>query len=245
MLHAKMMSRAGSNWDRDADLTAIEATYERYQLEERDRLWDMSNPGFRRTVVESRLEILRLLSEETRQVGPRVLDVGCGTGDLAGEALDAGLECDWIGIDLRQAAILEARRRYPSARFIKASADAIPLPDRSVDVALAIVLFSSLPSLDLETAVARELRRVIRPGGSLIWFDLRYSNPRNRAVHAMSEDRVRRVFAGWDVAVTSTSLLPPIARRLGRLTSLIYPILRAIAPLRSHLIGRIRRASGA
>jgi len=37
-----------------------------------------------------------------------------------------------------------------------------------------------------------------------------------------------------------TTLIPPIARRLGPTTPVLYPILESIPFLRSHLIGRLR-----
>ena len=47
-------------------------------------------------------------------------------------------------------------------------------------------------------------------------------------------------FPDWALDVRSTTLAPPIARRLGALTPVVYPMLVALPPLRSHLIGRLR-----
>jgi hypothetical protein len=38
----------------------------------------------------------------------------------------------------------------------------------------------------------------------------------------------------------SITVVPPIARRLGPLTPVAYPILHAVPPLRSHFVGRLR-----
>ncbi len=61
----------------------------------------------------------------------------------------------------------------------------VPLDDASVDVVVARVLFSSLPSARLEAAVAAEIGRLLRPGGWLVWLDIRYSNPANPSVHGV------------------------------------------------------------
>ena len=45
---------------------------------------------------------------------------------------------------------------------------------------------------------------------------------------------------GWEIELRSSTVIPPIARRLGRTTPVMYPVLHAIPPLRSHLIGRLR-----
>ncbi|MCA1570295.1 MAG: hypothetical protein LC798_08260 [Chloroflexi bacterium] len=57
-------------------------------------------------------------------------------------------------------------------------------------------LFSSLPSRDLEVAAANEVARVLAPGGWLIWYDLRYDNPTNPAVHGIGRSGLRRLFPG-------------------------------------------------
>ena len=130
--------------------------------------------------------------------------------------------------------------RVPDARFVVGSADAMPFRDRAFHVVCAITLFSSLPSPSLEAAVATEISRVIRPGGWLVWHDLRYDNPGNPAVHGVTTGRLRELFPGWELELHSFTLVPPIARRLGPLTRVAYPLLHAVPPLRSHLIGRLR-----
>jgi hypothetical protein len=99
---------------------------------------------------------------------------------------------------------------------------------------------SSLPNDEMERDAAREIARVTRPGGWLVWFDLRYDNPWNAAVHGIDAKRLATLFPGWPQELRSSTVLPPLARRLGRSTPVLYPILELIPPLRSHLIGRLR-----
>jgi ubiquinone/menaquinone biosynthesis C-methylase UbiE len=127
------------------------------------------------------------------------------------------------------------------ATFRVGSADRLEDDDGSFDILTAITLFSSLPGADLEVAVAREAGRVLRPGGHLVWYDIRYRNPWNKAVHGVSKARLATLFPGWQVQLRSTTVLPPVARRLGRATPVLYPALQAIPPFRSHLVGRLTR----
>jgi SAM-dependent methyltransferase len=92
----------------------------------------------------------------------------------------------------------------------------------------------------MEAAAAREIGRVLRPGGWLIWFDLRYDNPSNPAVHGIDRRRLGRLFPRWAEEIRSCTVLPPLARRLGPTTPVLYPLLEAVPLLRSHLIGRLR-----
>ena len=223
-----------------SDEDRIRATYERYASTGRARLWDRSNRGYARLSAERDRALLELLRSSLPSSGGYVLDVGCGTGDIGAFARSAGVEAAWTGIDLLPDRIDAARAAMPDGEFIVGTAADMPFADDTFDAALAQTLFSSLPSPELEMAVANEIERVLRPGGWLIWYDLRYSNPTNPAVHGVSVSRLRKLFAGWKLEVRPISVAPPVARRLGRLTSIVYPLLDAVPVLRSHLVGRLR-----
>jgi SAM-dependent methyltransferase/GT2 family glycosyltransferase len=234
---------AAGDGGRDAELQRIRNTYQRYDSEDRARLWDPRNRGYARMIADRELRLVGLLREGLPPTGGAVLDLGCGTGELAESARAGGIGVTWTGVDLREEMVRQAAAAYPWATFVEASADALPFADGSFDVVIASTLFSSLPSPALEHAAAAEVTRILRPGGWMVWYDLRYDNPRNPAVHGLSEERLRRLFPGWDAELTPMTLLPPLARRLGPATSLLYPLLDALPPLRSHLVGRLRRPS--
>lgn len=231
--------------DRNRDLAAIRATYDRYRRENRGRLWDPSNRGFARMMLDRDLALIELIRRSLPYSGGRVLDLGSGDGRLALVARDAQLAIEtWVGVDLDPAAVVSASASVPSAMFLAASADALPFEASSFDVIVASTLFSSLPSDSLERAVAAEVARVLVPGGRLVWYDLRYNNPMNRDVHAISRERLMRTFPGWKVDVRAMTLLPPMARRLGLFTSWLYRPLELLPTLRSHYVGLLRKPSG-
>lgn len=226
-------------WDRRGDLERVRSTYAAYDRVGRKRLWDTRNRGYARLLSELRERLVRELARSLPKGGGRVLDLGCGTGDLAAEAARRGLRPDWVGVDLRPAAVEIARARYPHATFHVASADEVPEPDASFDVIVAQLLFSSLPSPQLERAVVVEMERLLRPAGWLVWSDLRYGNPANPDVHGIGERRLAELFAGWHAKVRPVGLIPPLARYLGPATPLLYPLFSSLRPLRAHLIGRL------
>ena len=63
-----------------------------------------------------REEVFRYLACHAGVSGARVLDVGCGSGHYCGRFADEGFSA--IGIDMDEAMIAEARRRYSHARFL-------------------------------------------------------------------------------------------------------------------------------
>src|SRR6266545_2165943 len=103
------------------------------------------------------------------EVGPgqrRVLDLGSGTG-IWSEAIASRFDVEVVGVEpaagmLGQAA---ATRSDPRVRFMGGTADALPLPDRSITSAWLSTVVHQFPDL---AAAAAELRRVLVSGSPLM-----------------------------------------------------------------------------
>lgn len=93
--------------------------------------------------------------------GPRVLDLGAGTGKLAATLVAAGAEVTAVEPD--PAMLAELGRTLPEVRARPGRAEAIPLPDASVDAVLA---GNALHWFDM-TVAGPEIARVLVPGGVL------------------------------------------------------------------------------
>jgi SAM-dependent methyltransferase len=93
--------------------------------------------------------------------GPRVLDLGAGTGKLTAMLVALGAEV--IAVEPDPAMLTELRRALPAVRALPGSAEAIPLPDTSVDAVLA---GQALHWFDM-AAAGPEIARVLSPGGIL------------------------------------------------------------------------------
>ena len=149
----------------------------------------------------------------------RVLDIGCGAGygtaELAQRALSA------TGVDISSDAIVYAAEHYPipNARFLAASATAIPFPSASFDL---ITAFEVIEHLDNWHELLMEARRVLHPNGmflvstpnKLYYAESRgegraesVSQPRIR-VHGISGRAGRSISEGNDSAAE-----PPANRR--------------------------------
>lgn len=169
-----------------------------------------------------------------------LLDVGCGTGSVVARLLRKGLVGSGTGVDLLAERIEIARASHPGIAFEVADATQLPFDDASFDAVLAMTVFSSVP-LAARHLLAAEIARVVRPGGVFVWYDMRRPNPRNPDVHPFTAADVRRLLVGWDVASRPATLLPPVARRLGRLTPVAYRLLARVPMLLSHEVGTARR----
>ena len=93
--------------------------------------------------------------------GPRVVDLGAGTGKLTSTLVAMGAEV--IAVEPDPAMLTELRRALPTIRAFPGSAEAIPLPDASVDAVLA---GNALHWFDMAIA-GPEIARVLAPDGVL------------------------------------------------------------------------------
>jgi SAM-dependent methyltransferase len=204
------------------------------------REWAPDHPG-NRAMVDERTRVLASLLERSGHwplARRRVLDLGCGDGEvLAGLVRWGALPARLTGVDVRADAVVRARARWPELRFAVADGTLLPHRDASFDLVLCFTLFTSILDEDVARRVAGEVRRVLRPGGALLWYDFRVGNPWNPHVRGMTRRHLRELFPGWSGTLRLVTLLPPLARRLNSLTPLLYPVLAALPPLRTHWAG--------
>ena len=111
----------------------------------------------------ARRELVRELLLRHRPEGERIriLDVGCGTGATLTALSDLG---ELVALDRSPAALRFCRRRGFS-QLILAEAERLPVASDSVEVVLALDL---LEHIEDDGAAAREIARVLRPGGIAI-----------------------------------------------------------------------------
>jgi SAM-dependent methyltransferase len=96
-----------------------------------------------------------------------VADVGCGNGFDLRQIVPQGRCRHAIGVDLSAGMLrsLEDLRQSGSLSLVQADAQHLPLPDRTVDVALAMHMLYHVP--DIPAAIG-ELRRITKPGGTVL-----------------------------------------------------------------------------
>lgn len=112
-------------------------------------------------------ELVRQADIHPRQ---RVLEIGCGTGNLALRAKRSHPDADVVGVDPDAAALGVARRKSARARldihWDAGLAQELTYPDGSFDRVLAAMMLHHLEA-DLKHAALREAHRVLTDHGSL------------------------------------------------------------------------------
>ncbi len=131
--------------------------------------------------------------------GQRALDVGCGPGALTGELAARLGPAAVVAVDPSEPFVAACAARHPGVAARPGTAEATGLDDGSVDVALAqlVLHFVAQPE-----AAARELARVVRPGGTVaacVWD---------------FEDGMAMLRLFWDSALAVDPTAPDEARTL-------------------------------
>jgi 2-polyprenyl-3-methyl-5-hydroxy-6-metoxy-1,4-benzoquinol methylase len=162
---------------------------------------------------------------ENARPGDRVLDLGCGQGDLT--AVIAGAGARPLGVEVAEAALRRACRRHPELSFALAPIDGpLPLQDSAFDVVWASEVIEHVA----DTARwLSEVRRVLVPGGRLLLTTPnhgrvavalrgidRYSQPLGDHLHLYSAASLRTLLDEFDFTQIEIARRdgPPLLRRL-------------------------------
>jgi fatty-acid O-methyltransferase len=104
--------------------------------------------------------------------GKRILEVGCGHGGGASYLTRTLEPASYVGMDLNAAGIEFCRRRHqlPGLEFIQGHAENLPFPAMSFDAVINVESSHCYPHFD---RFLSEVTRVLRPGGTFLYTDLR------------------------------------------------------------------------
>ena len=225
----------------EPEVQRIKHVYETYrQSSVVHRQWSTANPGNQAILRERKQAEQQLL----HQAGflplhdHRILDIGCGSGRVLAGFMEWGAQPENLyGVDLLPERIDHARQHYPQLDFSTANAEQLNFPDAHFHLLLLYTVFTSILDTTMAHNVAHEAARVLKPGGAILWYDFRFNNPRNPHVRAMTRTKIHTLFPDFTHHLQTITLLPPLARRLGRLTPTLYPLLAHLPILRTHYLG--------
>ena len=238
-------SEDGGEHGEQPEVARVEHVYRRYaRSRRRQRAWAADNPGNLALRAEL-LSAIRSAAAAELAGEHRILDAGCGNGRWL-EALQRRRHPSRRGSWESTSSSSGSTRlggRVPGAQLELADVRQLPFADDSFVLVLALTLLSSLDSADSVRRGLSELMRVTQPGGLVLCYEPRLPSPFNRDRRTLSD-------ADLDAAGVQPrderrlTLLPQLARRLGRSTPWSYPLLLRLRPLRSHRLVGYRKPFG-
>ncbi|MEM3398781.1 MAG: class I SAM-dependent methyltransferase [Nitrososphaerota archaeon] len=124
---------------------------------------------------QHRVNILRLcIGQVSSRVDKVILDIGCNSGTITNKIFSEANGSIIIGIDVHEAAVKYASRKYKQISFIIADAQSLPFRDRSLDLITCIEVLEHLP---YPIRCLEEISRCLRIAGKTI---LMIPNSRSR-----------------------------------------------------------------
>lgn len=171
----------------------------------------------------------------------RVLDIPCGTGIYAAELEELGYQI--VAADASLPMLQLAGGRGLATRTL-CDVNALPFEDNSLDAVITLRLFSHFDVAEMRRGL-RELGRVIKPGGRVIFDSFRWTPRRwpllrrfaaQNHIHEIAPGEVAAMVRSVGLQVVDTEtryLFSPIWQR-----KLPYPLLRALTVLESALPDR-------
>ena len=209
-----------------------------------DERYSLADPANRYLFRRRERSLLALLKRRglLPLADKRILDVGCGNGEVLRDFLRYGAGPRLIaGVDLLPDRVSAAAVRTPPIACSVGDATALPFPDATFDIALQFTLLSSVLDDETRRRIASETARVLRPRGTLIWYDFIW-NPGNRDVRGIGLSEVRALYPSCEFDASRVTLAPPISRRLARVSTTLCRVLEAVPWLRSHWLIAIQKA---
>lgn len=196
----------------------IQAEYQRRATDPvLKRLYSPLNPDALFSLQQRERAVMALLRkcEVLDLSGRKLLDLGCGQGNSILRWLTYGLQpSHCVGIDLMPERVEAARTRLPaSVTLLQADASHLPFDSNSFDLITQETVFSSILDSTMKRMIAKEMLRVLRPQGLIVWYDF-WLNPTNRQTRGIRPAEIRSLLPHIPCPCQSLGLVVVLARRL-------------------------------
>ena len=127
--------------------------------------------------------------------GESLLDIGCWDGRLLERIRSAGLYDKLTGVDIVEAGVDLARKKGFNAQVVDLNTGVLPFSDQCFDT---VTMLAVLEHIFDPYSIIREIRRVLRPGGTLIIDVPNVASVTNRARILLGRIPVTSHDSGWD-----------------------------------------------
>jgi len=228
------------------EMSRIKEAYARRATHVGDR-YSVFNVASLFTIQGLERALLRMLKDNdlTSLEGKRILEVGCGTGGVLRRFIQYGADpANLCGIDLLPDRIERARYLWPNVDFRCGNAEQLPYDDESFDIVMQFTVFTSILDPRMKRNVAREMLRVLKRGGIILWYDYHMNNPRNPDVRGVGKREIQALFPDCSIDLRRVTLAPPLTRLLAPYSWLVCYLLEKIPFLCTHYLGVIRKRPG-
>lgn len=170
----------------------------------------------------------------------RILDLGCGRGNVLLEFLGLGaLPSRLSGFDLLHYRLVDAKAKLPTVSLACGDGQDLPYRSHMFDLIVQYTVFTSILDSQVKHNIAREMVRVLNPNGLILWYDF-WLNPINPQTQGIRPKEIRQLFPDCKIQLRRVTLAPPLARRLVGISWTLCSLLEKLKVFNSHYLATIR-----
>lgn len=227
-----------------SELNRIKEVYDRRKEEVPKGLYSYFNKANLTIIHERERVILDLLDnyEMNPLLDKKALDIGCGKGGALRDFIRWGATPENLyGVDLLENRIKDAKSLSPNIDLRCGNAEELPFPDEFFDIVIQFTVFTSIIDLQMKKNIAREMRRVLKRKGIILWYDYHVNNPKNPDVKGVRKKEIYQLFPDCEIHFKRVTVAPPITRLIAPYSHLLCSFLELLKFLNTHYVAVIKK----
>lgn len=227
-----------------SELNRIKEVYDRRKEQVPKNLYSYFNKA-NLAIIHGRERVMLDLMDKYGMnplLGKKVLDIGCGKGGTLRNFIQWGAKPENLyGVDLLENRIKDAKSLSPNIDLRCGNAEELPFPDEFFDIVMQFTVFTSIVDLQIKKNIAREMRRVLKREGVILWYDYHANNPNNPDVKGVRKKEIHQLFPDCKIHLKRVTVAPPITRLIAPYSRLLCSFLELIKFLDTHYLGIIKK----
>jgi len=129
----------------------------------------------------------------------------------------------------------------PNIDFRCGNAEDLPYEDESFDIIMQFTVFTSILDNQMKKNIAKEMLKVLKPEGIILWYDYFIRKPTNPDVKGVGKREIKKFFPNCTFDFNKVTLVPPIARTIAPYSLLLCYLLEKLRFLNTHYLVVIRK----
>jgi len=231
---------------RSGESERIKQTYVEYDRPDSlaRKIWSIFNPINHYYMVARERHIVSLIARHSLDVpSMKILDVGCGSGGTLRDFLRYGAEpANLHGVDLSESRIASARKMLPAEVSLSCGdGERLDYPEARFDAVILHVVLSSVLAPESRKKIAREVSRVLKPGGVVFYYDCFDRSMTNDKFRYVSRSELKELFAHFSFDLSTTIIKYEIGYRLAKVSWLACEILEMVRLFNTYYIGILKK----
>jgi ubiquinone/menaquinone biosynthesis C-methylase UbiE len=206
-----------------------------------DDRYSLSNPGNKYNYAHLLNGMREFLSSAFLDFSNiKLLEVGCG--ELFWPEVLTEIGCrkeNCFGTDILHQRMLKGRQKGRQTAAVTSSVLDLPFQSDSFDLLCQFTLMTSIPENTDRIEAIREMMRVLKPGGFILWYDFRFNNPKNPHTRAIDKNELHELFSPLTVKLKTITVFPPLARKVPSAGVPLLKFINLFSMLRTHYLALI------